>query len=216
MIHSTGQQQNEAELPWAWIKRVRDLVSDPTPPIKPTPVEILPWLYLSDERSVRDTSKLVRLGISHVLTVNSMSFRFVSELRENLMCRGITHMYSPGQDYEGYVMIGNHWEECRLFLEHVRESGGIAVVHCSAGINRSAVIVAAAHMVLEQIPVLQAVEHCVEQRGCVLWNRSFQKQLCILAKQENLLGAKPEGYCGDPIEDPILPPPPPTALDHLT
>lgn len=55
-------------------------------------------------------------------------------------------------------------------------------------------IACGAHLVLERQPVLDVVRHCVQQRGSVIWNRSFQKQLCVLAQAEGLLGPQPEGY----------------------
>jgi predicted nucleic acid-binding protein len=33
------------------------------------PVELTPWLYLSDEKHARDIAKLNELGITHVLSV---------------------------------------------------------------------------------------------------------------------------------------------------
>ena len=112
-------------------------------------------------------------------------------------------------------MLGRHWDECRDFLQCVREqaangggSGGVVVVHCAAGINRSGLIVAAARMVLERQSLIHVVQHCVAQRGSFLWNRSFQKQLCLLAAREHLLAEAPAGYSDEPIEATGLSPPP--------
>jgi len=200
----------ETEIPWAWVKAVRYLIDNPIPPIKPVPVEIVPWLFLSDEYAVRDGVKLRELGVTHVLSVNKMSDneRMLEQLRQRFHSAGIVHKYCPGEDEEGYDMLGLHWEECRGFLQNVRDSGGIAVVHCSAGINRSGLIVAAAYMTLDRKPVLDVVQRCVQQRGMVLWNRSFQQQLCVLAAKEGLLGEKPEGYSDEPIGEVLFQPPP--------
>ena len=65
------------------------------------------------------------------------------------------------------------------------------LVHCVAGINRSGLIACAAQMVLERQPLLEVVRYCIKQRGSVLWNRSFQRQLCQLCQLtqgEGLLG----------------------------
>ena len=202
-------------IPWAWIKQVKHLVDRPTSP-KPVPVEILPWLYLSDERNVFVTARLRKLGITHVLAVNSMPDYKVQEYRERFENAGMTYKHCPGEDEEDYDMIGLHWEECRHFLQGVRESGGKAIVHCVAGINRSGLIVTAAHMVLEGRPLLEVVQHGIQQRGSLLWNRFFQKQLCMLAAKEGLLGNKPEGQTDDPIvSEPLKPPPIRSALDQL-
>lgn len=40
------------------------------------------------------------------------------------------------------------------------------------------------------------------KRGTVLTNLSFQKQLCLLAAKEGLLGDKPDGYTNEePVQE---------------
>jgi protein-tyrosine phosphatase len=63
------------------------------------------------------------------------------------------------------------------------------LVHCSQGINRSGVIVAAYLMLHERLPVLQVVQLCASKRHAFLWNDSFQEQLIELAWHHSLLGA---------------------------
>lgn len=65
--------------------------------------------------------------------------------------------------------------------------------------NRSALIVASALLVLERKPLLEVVKHMKAKRGEVLTTRSFQRQLCNLAAKEELLGDKPEGYDDEPV-----------------
>lgn len=60
-------------------------------------------------------------------------------------------------------------------------------------------------MVLDRRDVLDVVEDCVKRRGTVLWNKSFQRQLCALAAREGLLGEKPEGYSDEPLDCISLP-----------
>jgi len=69
---------------------------------------------------------------------------------------------------------------------------------------------------MEQVPLLDVVRNCVAKRGSVLWNQSFQRQLCMLAMQEGLLGPKPIGYTDEEIKAIPIGPPPRTALDKLT
>eukprot|EP00568_Trieres_chinensis_P005327 CAMPEP_0183307294 /NCGR_PEP_ID=MMETSP0160_2-20130417/17245_1 /TAXON_ID=2839 ORGANISM="Odontella Sinensis, Strain Grunow 1884" /NCGR_SAMPLE_ID=MMETSP0160_2 /ASSEMBLY_ACC=CAM_ASM_000250 /LENGTH=149 /DNA_ID=CAMNT_0025470849 /DNA_START=244 /DNA_END=693 /DNA_ORIENTATION=+ len=141
----------------------------------------------------------------------------LEDLASKLTAVGIPHKYSPGEDDEEYDMIGEHWSSCREFLLEARNKGGKVVVHCAAGMNRSAVIACAAHMILEREPVLDVVHNCVDKRrGFVLSNRSFRRQLCLLAAAEGLLGQKPAGFDDDPIEKAITKPPPKHALWWLT
>jgi protein-tyrosine phosphatase len=172
------------------------------------PLEILPWLYISDLSNLRDTKRLVEMGITHVLSVNAMQPTRLADLSDRLRTEQIVHQHVPGRDEYGYDMIEQHWATCFQFLESVfvqykanNARQKKVVVHCLAGINRSGLIVAAAHMVLTRTPVLEVVRNLVHQRGSVLWNRSFQRQLCVLAAREGLMGEHPVGYSNDPSTD---------------
>jgi protein-tyrosine phosphatase len=198
------------EPPWAWIKCVRDM-TDPchTGGFVDLPVELLPWLLLSDRKSAMDLRKLKEYRVTHILSAHAVPPREEQYYQERLQGTGIIHKRVSCDDTEGYDMIGRHWGDCLAFVKAVRETPGArVVVHCVAGINRSGLICCAALMVLEQQYVLEAVQHILDKRGSVLWNRSFQRQLCDLAQQENLLGPSPPGYNDGPIVD-TLPAPPP-------
>jgi protein-tyrosine phosphatase len=198
--------------PWAWIKSVRDL-TDPVQYPAPQgdslelPVEILPYLLLSDRKSAMNMTQLKQWQVTHILSVHAFSGAEKLYYQERLKGTGIIHKRVSCHDTEGYDMIGKHWKECHDFIKTVKEQPkGVVVVHCMAGINRSGLIVCAAHMVLERQPVLAVVQHCMERRGMVLWNRSFQQQLVELAQQEGLLGPHPDFYDDTPLVD-IGPPP---------
>ncbi len=209
MDYRWNDTHGEIAIPWAHIRRVKHLVDNPPHPL-PTnlPVEIsVPWLYLSDEKNARRHAKLRDMGITHVLSLNSLPSHIVDEVKNDLECVGIQHKQINAEDEEDYDMIANHWEECHDYLKHIKESGGKVLVHCVAGINRSGLIVCAASMIFEKRTLLQVVEDCVKKRGIILWNKSFQRQLCVLAAKEGLLGEKPEGYSDEPMDD-VVPPPP--------
>uniref|UniRef100_A0A7S2V9V7 Tyrosine specific protein phosphatases domain-containing protein n=1 Tax=Entomoneis paludosa TaxID=265537 RepID=A0A7S2V9V7_9STRA len=205
---------------------------------KELPVPLLPWLYLGDRQSARRLAKMSGnhdcLEVTHILALHPVAPYEEADMQERLNGSGICHLRINCDDTEGYDMIGKHWETCHAFLQNVRDkyndylqkssiiegSDATAVdssppvprvlVHCVAGINRSGLIACAAQMVLERQPLLEVVQSCVMQRGSVLWNRSFQGQLCQLAQEEGLLGPIPKGYdnskpkCWDNFD----PPPP--------
>jgi protein-tyrosine phosphatase len=209
------------------MKRIQDLTNDPSVEAATSayairevclPVELLPWLLLSDEKNARNVAKLKALGVTHVLSVNGTTAYEENIMQESLESVGIVHRRIAGDDQEGYDMIGNHWDDCRAFIEDAREGNEVAkvLVHCVAGINRSGLISCAAHMCFERETVLKVVEHCMRRRGAVLWNRSFQKQLCLLAAEEGLLGAKPAGYSDEPSVPIHVGPAQPPARDALS
>ena len=68
------------------------------------------------------------------------------------------------------------------------------LVHCMAGVNRSAAL-AVAHLLLrEKRCLFDVFAGCVAARPCILQNPSFQLQLCSLASRHGLLyePAEPE------------------------
>lgn len=66
----------------------------------------------------------------------------------------------------------------------------------------------------DQYPKTLSITHCKSvETG--LWNRSFQKQLCMLAASQDLLGDTPMGFSDEPVVVAPLPPPPKKALDRL-
>merc|ERR1712038_615755 len=169
------------------------------------PAELTPYLYLTSEFMVRSYTKSYLtegnpLGITHVLSTNSMCDESKKTLQKLVANTGMKHYLVSGEDEEDYDMIQNHWDECLAFLKSVKEDENAkVVVHCVAGINRSGLIATAALVVLERMPLLDAVKLVKSKRGYVLSNNSFRKQLACLAAKEGLLGEKPEGFSDQPL-----------------
>mmetsp|Transcript_46477 Transcript_46477/g.68703 ORF Transcript_46477/g.68703 Transcript_46477/m.68703 type:complete len:217 (-) Transcript_46477:644-1294(-) len=202
--------QEPINIPWAWIRKLNHIVQNAESGCeKPLPAEISPWLYISDEISSLDKEKLRKLGITHVLSTNgvpSYRDRFIAEFYQT---QGIVHLRIKAEDEEGYGLIGKHWTECLDFIKFAREKDRCKlVVNCVAGRNRSALVSVSAYMIMENKNVLDAAKHCIDKRGWILQNKSFQKELCILAREHGLLGAKPEGFSDEPIQNISSPPPP--------
>ena len=208
-------------MPWAWIKCVDAMAKDAQSTYKydgnqNLPAEILHWLFLSDEDSALDREKLLALGITHVLSLNPNTPHYCNWTETRYRLVGIEQKRIHADDDERYDMIGLHWDECYSYLHQIQNTPNAKVlVHCVSGINRSGLIVCAAFMIFEQVDVVKAVDHCLRQRQALLWNKSFRKQLCILAAKHELLGNIPEGYDNEPIIDEPLPPPPIQGLDRL-
>lgn len=209
-----SQSKGNDSMPWAWIKHIDCLLDESKSEHKYEnplflPVDILPWLLLSDEESVKNTKLLKSLGVTHVLSLNGTTAHRCRWFTELYNTAGIVHKRIHAEDEEGYELIDRHWEECYSFLEQVRAcEDSKVVIHCVSGINRSGVTACAAMMIFEQVSVVQAVQHCLEKRKNLLWNKTFRRQLCSLAAKNDLLGDKPDGYDDSPIVELLLPPPP--------
>ena len=63
------------------------------------------------------------------------------------------------------------------------------LVHCIAGMNRSGVLAIAFVAQSMRWPLLRALKHCLERRGCLLWNESFQRQLVLFAQRKDSLSS---------------------------
>jgi protein-tyrosine phosphatase len=202
MEDTTQQQSKEEAPPWAWIKAVNDILTEGPWEEPSLPLQVLPWLMLSGLMDLSNTKRLLELGVTHVLTTNKFfSCNELQNLKNRLNNVGIDHFAVPGEDEPGYDML-QHWDTCRAYLQKIRkDTNSKVVVHCAAGQNRSGLITAAALLALERMELLDAVKLLKAKRGIVLTNLSFQKQLCLLAAKEGLLGEKPKGYTDDPVPD---------------
>lgn len=168
------------------------------------PVHIYGKVYLGSAYSVQDLSKLKKLGIHRVLNMaGSMALKkstILAYRKEDIDYKRITAL---DEDY--YPLLQRDWKEAHDFIHDPNQDGNV-VVHCVAGMNRSALIVAADYMVTNQVPVLESVKHVRLQRGNVaLCNEYFQEQLVALARKSDLLGKAP-GTEGSNLENVMVPP----------
>ena len=154
------------------------------------PVQISPHLFLGNCQCVADVDKLRRLGIKRVLNMaGSVASAYTNQqaLREI----GIVQKVIAAEDEETYPLLERHWQEAQDFI-HANGTEKI-LVHCVAGHNRSALIVAADYLLSTPgTNVLDTVRHIRFQRGNVaLQNEGFQEQLVAFARVNNLLGEAP-------------------------
>lgn len=218
------------KIPWEWIRAARDIVKE-EPRKKPDslPVELLPWLYLSNMPSVLKLVNDNPLGITAVLTTNKVVrnedlWGMTAKFSE----KDISHGYVGGVDIIGYDMMKYHWEDAQQFIEESlllhssndkeeKEGGGTCtpriVIHCAAGTNRSALIAGAAMIAFgsssrngddsndskKSFDFLEVVSILKKQRGFVLNNVWFIRQLAEFAQARGQLGPKPDGYSDEPL-----------------
>jgi hypothetical protein len=90
---------------------------------------------------------------------------------------GLTYLSIPIWDMEG-VNIAEHFEKVLGFIDDARATGGRVLVHCRAGISRSATFVLAYMLHSGYAPTLRdALRMVMDQRPYVLPNPSFREQL---------------------------------------
>ena len=93
--------------------------------------------------------------------------------------------YDPSWKYEEYTasddpdynILDEHLDDFVNFMDECRGENNRVLVHCVAGINRSATLCIAYLVIRERMTLSEAVRHCFAARPCILTNSSFVMQL---------------------------------------
>ncbi|KAF8637468.1 hypothetical protein AX16_010796 [Volvariella volvacea WC 439] len=129
--------------------------------------EIVPKLWIGDLVSALDTETLKRNGISSVLT----AMRGTVTINDTLM----RHQILLDDTLDADILV--HLPPSIQFIEKELEKGRGVLVHCQAGVSRSATIVAAYLMYSRDISADEALEIIREKRPIVEPNENFLHQL---------------------------------------
>ena len=84
--------------------------------------------------------------------------------------------YTASDDPE-YNILAEHLDDFVAFMDECRAEKRRVLVHCVAGINRSATLCIAYLVIREKMTLSEAVRHCFAARPCILTNSSFVIQL---------------------------------------
>ncbi|XP_066120932.1 dual specificity protein phosphatase 2 [Saccopteryx bilineata] len=132
------------------------------------PVEILPYLFLGSCSHSSDLQGLQACGITAVLNVSaSCPNHFEGLLRYKSI---------PVEDNQ-MVEISAWFQEAIGFIDSVKNSGGRVLVHCQAGISRSATICLAYLIQSRRVRLDEAFDFVKQRRGVISPNFSFMGQL---------------------------------------
>ncbi|XP_037384799.1 dual specificity protein phosphatase 2 [Talpa occidentalis] len=132
------------------------------------PVEILPYLFLGSCSHSSDLQGLQACGITAVLNVSaSCPNHFEGLLRYKSI---------PVEDNQ-MVEISAWFQEAIGFIDSVKNSGGRVLVHCQAGISRSATICLAYLIQSHRVRLDEAFDFVKQRRGVISPNFSFMGQL---------------------------------------
>nr|XP_023011877.1 dual specificity protein phosphatase 10-like [Leptinotarsa decemlineata]XP_023011878.1 dual specificity protein phosphatase 10-like [Leptinotarsa decemlineata] len=134
--------------------------------------KVLPFLYLGNSKDAADLSCLRGLGTTCVLNVTSQLPGYHEEC-------GITYKQIPATD-SGHQNLKQYFEEAFEFIEEARKSGSRVLVHCQAGVSRSATIAIAYIMKFNQMSMVEAYKKVKEARPIISPNLNFMGQLLEL------------------------------------
>lgn len=153
------------------------------------PVVIAPGLLLGDKDAAHDIPALQAARVTHVLNAAAAAARAGASLaaaRALYTQAGIRYLELEAKDALSYDMT-QHVDAAVRFMAAAADAGGICLVHCQAGINRSGFLAIAHTMLTGKVPLLDALERAKRARGVILLNASFQVQLVRCAHAHGLL-----------------------------
>ena len=173
-----------------YIDKLRDILGENYGQPTLQPVQILPHVYLGSQRNAESLRTLRKLGITHVL--NTAGFKGPREQPEKSPYEGygIDYYEFQAEDNDLYN-ITQHFPDSFRYLIDVKSSGGIALVHCALGINRSAAVCVAYLMADQKVTLLKAVQTVKNKRRLCLTNKGFLIQLINYARRKRLLDPLP-------------------------
>uniref|UniRef100_A0A3Q4BZK1 Dual specificity protein phosphatase n=1 Tax=Mola mola TaxID=94237 RepID=A0A3Q4BZK1_MOLML len=138
------------------------------------PVEILPFLYLGSALHASKKEVLDGIGISALLNVSA----------------DCPNHFEGAYQYKCIPVEDNHKEDISCwfleaieFIDSVRDASGRVLVHCQAGISRSATICLAYLMKRKRVRLDEAFEFVRRRRSIISPNFSFMGQLLQFESQ---------------------------------
>uniref|UniRef100_A0A3B4H8J5 protein-tyrosine-phosphatase n=1 Tax=Pundamilia nyererei TaxID=303518 RepID=A0A3B4H8J5_9CICH len=138
---------------------------------------ILPFLYLGNERDAQDLDLLLRLNIGYVVNVTThLPLYHVSS--------GLRYKRIPATD-NSKQNLRQYFEEVFEFIEEAYQSGQGVLVHCQAGVSRSATIVIAYLMKHTLMTMTDAYKYVRSRRPVVSPNLNFMGQLLEFERDLN-------------------------------
>lgn len=156
------------------------------------PARLLIYLYLSSYGPSCDQEIMHSLGITHILNLSNIPN---SEIFPFITYKALAIQDDPSVDIMTTV------SESFEFIEVAVQGNGIVLVHCQAGISRSASIVIAYLMKKFNMNMHEGFSYVKAKRPCVAPNPGFIQQLCQL---ELVLGKEASFSVVDHLTDEIL------------
>ena len=145
------------------------------------PCKVTERIWLGSMWDANDVDWLRRTGITHVVNCAQPNDRF-----ERVTCReaGIRGaLVLDADDEPDYPILRLHNKTVKTFMDRVlAEPDTKVLIHCMAGVNRSAALILAYMSYHEDLDVqrskfLHIYEHVLKQRPIILLNDGFYEQL---------------------------------------
>ncbi|BFZ11802.1 hypothetical protein BsWGS_14841 [Bradybaena similaris] len=134
-----------------------------------TASQILPFLYLGNERDARDLAQLRSLNITYILNVTSHVPQYYDE-------QGIRYKRIPASD-SAQQNLKQYFEEALEYIDDARQNNAKVLIHCHAGVSRSATITIAYLLKHTRMAMADAYKFVKGKRAIISPNFNFMGQL---------------------------------------
>lgn len=148
------------------------------------PCEVYEGLFLGHGAHAQNVVMLQTLNISCVVNCAESVVRTGA----GFYPRGWEYLGIDAMDADEYPIIERHFKEVLEFHKRSRLANRKVLIHCFAGMNRSAALVVGIMMLHHGQSLVEATRQCTMQRGVILANDGFRRQLIWLAKAEGRIG----------------------------
>ncbi|KAL4623014.1 hypothetical protein GN956_G19997 [Arapaima gigas] len=150
-----------------------------SPDVENVPLSpILPFLFLGNERDAQDLELLLHLNIGFVVNVTTHLPLY------HLATGLVRYKRLPATD-SSKQNLRQYFEEVFEFIEEAHQSGRGVLVHCQAGVSRSATIVIAYLMKHTLMTMTDAYKYVRSRRPAVSPNLNFMGQLLEFERDLN-------------------------------
>ncbi|XP_047459735.1 dual specificity protein phosphatase 19-like [Mugil cephalus] len=129
---------------------------------------VRPFLLLGSQDAAHDIDTLRRYKVSHVLNV---AYGVSNLLPDQMVYKTLQILDLPEMEITSYL------QECGSFIDQAREQDGVVLVHCNAGVSRSASIVIGYLMSREGLSFEDAYSQVKLARPSTHPNPGFYRQL---------------------------------------
>lgn len=147
--------------------------------------KVLPGLYIGNIRDSKDQEQLQANEITHIISIHDNAKQLYQD--KKYLC--IQASDSPDQN------ISQYFPQCNEFIHRARTNGGNVLIHCLAGVSRSATVAAAYIMSSTSLNARDAVKVVRTVRTVANPNFGFERQLknferCRLGEERRRLRKK--------------------------
>jgi len=149
------------------------------------PSNINGMVYLGDIESATHWPTLSSLQIKRILTVD---IRPLDKYEKD-----IDYLFIKANDFPNEDLL-SYFEECYQFISDGLEKGHKVLVHCMAGVSRSATIVISYLMIKNSITFEQAFDLVKKKRSFIKPNPGFTRQLILFEQMNRKVDAMNTDY----------------------